>query len=63
MIRHVANINESFAANEVSRSSGKEEEEDIHNLEQEMIFTKAPAVYKTHSLTHTATVGITKRTF
>jgi len=58
---HVASINESFADNEVCRSSGKEE--DIHNLEQVMIFTKAQAVYKTHSLTHTAIVGITKRTF
>jgi len=34
------------AVNEVRRSSGKEEEEDKHNLEQVMIFTKAHAVYK-----------------
>jgi len=50
-ICHVANINESFADNEVCMSNGKEEEEDIHNLEQEMIFTKAQDVYKMHSLT------------
>jgi hypothetical protein len=28
-----------------------------------MIFTKAHAVYKTHFLKHTPTVGMTKRTF
>jgi hypothetical protein len=61
-ICHVTSVNESFANHEVWRSSGKEEGEEKHNLEQVMIFTKAHAVYKTHSLTHTATFGITKRT-
>ena len=62
-ICHVSSVNESFADNEVRRSSGMEEEKYKHNLKQEMIFAKAHAVYKSYSLTHTATAGMTKRTF
>lgn len=62
-ICHVSSVNESFADDEIRRSGGKEEEEDKHNLEQEMIFARAHAIYKIYYLTHTATAGMTKRTF
>lgn len=51
-----------FANQEGCRSDGEKGEEDKCDLEQVTIFAKAHAVYKTHSFTHTAMVGMTNRT-